>query len=157
MRGRFQQGSVLVLSMIFLLILTLLVSSSFYSVSSAQRNLRGNQDREIAFQAAEAALLEAEDYLATGQTIDQNWIHFGSQDNPFWERNGVWTGGQSREYIGSGFENLGTKPRYVIEMENQFIDPESNNAVTATYYRITARAVGRSAETEVILQSIYLQ
>ncbi|GMR08135.1 MAG: hypothetical protein BMS9Abin26_1140 [Gammaproteobacteria bacterium] len=65
-----QRGAVLVVSMMFLLIMTIISLSSMTS-SFMQEKMVGNAvSREIAFQAAEAALRAGERYLASGSNKD---------------------------------------------------------------------------------------
>lgn len=60
-----QRGAVLIISMIILLILTLLGVTSMRS-SALQERMAGNtRDKHLAFEAAEAALIDAEDFLST--------------------------------------------------------------------------------------------
>jgi len=59
----YQQGAVLIVSLILLLILTL-VGVSGMKMTSLEERMSGNyKDHEMAFQAAEAALVEAENFL----------------------------------------------------------------------------------------------
>lgn len=60
-----QQGSVLLVSLIFLLLLTI-VGVSAMNITSLEERMAGNyRDQDLAFQAAEAALLEGEQYIAS--------------------------------------------------------------------------------------------
>jgi len=59
----FQQGSVLIVSLILLLLLTL-VGVAGMNMTSLEERMSGNyRDHEMAFQAAEAALVEAENFI----------------------------------------------------------------------------------------------
>jgi len=61
--GRLQQGSVLMISLVCLLLL-MLVGVSGMKLTSLDERMSGNyRDREMAFQAAEAALVEAENFI----------------------------------------------------------------------------------------------
>ncbi|SDX36966.1 pilus assembly PilX family protein [Marinobacter mobilis] len=58
-----QRGSVLIVSLIFLLLLTL-VGISGMNMTSLEEKMTGNfRDHDLAFQAAEAALIEGEQYV----------------------------------------------------------------------------------------------
>lgn len=66
-----ERGSVLIVSLIFLLLLTL-VGVSAMNMTSLEEKMSGNfRDHELAFQAAEAALLDAESYLETSFELTQ--------------------------------------------------------------------------------------
>jgi type IV pilus assembly protein PilX len=59
----YQQGAVLIVSLVLLLILTI-VGISGMKMTSLEERMSGNyKDNEMAFQAAEAALVEAENFL----------------------------------------------------------------------------------------------
>jgi type IV pilus assembly protein PilX len=58
-----QQGSVLIISLVMLLLLTM-VGVSGMNMTSLEERMSGNyRDHEMAFQAAEAALVEAENFI----------------------------------------------------------------------------------------------
>ncbi|MBT4162161.1 MAG: hypothetical protein HOC70_15005 [Gammaproteobacteria bacterium] len=61
--GRNQQGVALFLTLTILLILTILGVSSIQTTSMQERMARNYRDVNIAFQGAEAAVAEAEEYL----------------------------------------------------------------------------------------------
>ena len=63
MRKNVQNGSALIISLVFLLILTMIGVASIQD-STLQERMAGNErDRNLAFQAAEAALRVGEDHL----------------------------------------------------------------------------------------------
>ncbi len=66
MRGHPQQGMALVLSLIFLAIVTILSLSSMQGAMTQDRMASSQRDHSIAFQAAEAALREGETRLQNG-------------------------------------------------------------------------------------------
>jgi type IV pilus assembly protein PilX len=66
-----QSGSVLIVSLVFLLLLTI-VGVSAMNMTRLQERMTGNfRDHELAFQAAEAALLDAEAYVEGNFDITQ--------------------------------------------------------------------------------------
>ncbi|AUZ04342.1 hypothetical protein ADP71_05620 [Vitreoscilla sp. C1] len=67
-------------------------------------------------------------------------------DTPAWKRD-IFVDGKSIEYILSD-ANVSQSPRYIIE----FLGPSAD--VSNTLYRVTARAWGRNATTEVTVQSV---
>ena len=66
-----QKGSVLIVSLIFLLLLTIVGVSSM-NMTSLEERMAGNfRDHDLAFQAAEAALLDAEEFVENTFDITQ--------------------------------------------------------------------------------------
>lgn len=66
-----QKGSVLIVSLIFLLLLTIVGVSSM-NMTSLEERMAGNfRDHDLAFQAAEAALLDAEEFVENTFDIAQ--------------------------------------------------------------------------------------
>ena len=62
---RRQRGMVLVVSLIILVVITLLAISAMRVTTLEERMAGNTRDRQLAFQAAEYALREAQDYLST--------------------------------------------------------------------------------------------
>ena len=63
--ARRQQGAVLIISMIILLLLTILGVTSMQSTNLEERMAGNMRDRHVAFEAAEAAIADAESFLDT--------------------------------------------------------------------------------------------
>jgi len=63
-----QRGAVLVISLLILLVMTILGVSSMSSTTLQERMANNNNQRQIAFQAAEAALRTGETYLTSNVT-----------------------------------------------------------------------------------------
>ncbi len=63
-----QRGAVLVISLLILLVMTMLGVSSMSSTTLQERMANNNNQRQIAFQAAEAALRAGEAYLVANVT-----------------------------------------------------------------------------------------
>jgi len=70
MKQRQQRGSVLIVSMVLLLVMTLIGMAGIEVTSLEEKMVFNLRDRQVAFEAAEAALLSAEEYLQldTGDT-----------------------------------------------------------------------------------------
>jgi type IV pilus assembly protein PilX len=169
-----QSGVVLLVSLIMLLLLTLIgVTGS--QVTGFEEKMAGNStDRNLAFQAAEAALSAAEAVVTASafNCTDGRYKAFDSNcDNtlettPVWESTGCWSTGtiplKSVAYTAGTLEGVSAAPRYIIESLPGFT---CSNAASVTctgagekkyyHYRITARAVGGSESSVVMLQSIY--
>lgn len=67
-----QQGAILVISMVLLLVLTLLGVSSMDTTGLEMKMASNNRDRQVALQAAEAGLITAEYFVqSNGFTLDE--------------------------------------------------------------------------------------
>ena len=174
---RAQQGASLVIALLFLIVLTILGLVSVRS-STVQERMAGNdRDRAIAFEAAEAALRDAEldvrlnitpaDAFDTGCASGLCWPSTVATSQ--W-RGVTWSGGTSRIYgVGSGAGAypiaVANPPRYIIELLPPLpsgpgdSEVEGNRASTdgGVGYRITATGWGRRPTTQVMLQSVYVK
>jgi type IV pilus assembly protein PilX len=156
-----QQGVVLIVGLIMLLLLTL-IGTTGMQMTSLEEKMAGNmRDRNLAFQAAESALAAGEYYL---QNVSPFPSTFCSKSNgrydhtnapcstiadPIWE-NINWDT-ESVAYTGT-LSSLSANPHYIIE------DMGCASPTTCPgphSYRITAQATGGSIDTMVILQEIF--
>ena len=170
-----QGGFVLILGMVFLVVLTLLGVSNMRVSIMEERMTGGFNDRaNLAFESAELALREAEQYL-NGVVVgpfdsSQAGLHAviaNGDDYNFWKGSACsatafdWTAGAC-SYVTSTkqLSHTAAPPRYVIE---QYADAVvSGGSMRAgqpkqvsKVYRITARGVGGQMSTAVILQTTY--
>lgn len=162
--SRQQAGSTLGIALIFLLLLTLIGTAAIQG-SSLQERMAGNlRDRDLAFQAAEAALREGERFLQNPvlppfnspqdglvQPLD------GALSNAMWSEVHDWDA-VSATYSGDLDNDIDTPPRYVIEELPLTQDPQGTLAADEPLpeiqrYRLTARAVGGTDSAVVILQT----
>lgn len=169
-----EQGFVLVVALILLLILTLLGLASIQS-TSLEEKMAGNQRQQaLAFQAAEAALRQGESSLVGSASLPPfNGGVLGYYNYPIDPSTGSammagsdwqtwnWSNaiGISSNQLGSG-GNSGATAQYYIE---PFIYvPTSGQSLDASapipgqqIYAITARGVSPDGKAIVILQSTY--
>ncbi|WP_286240306.1 pilus assembly PilX family protein [Neptuniibacter halophilus] len=156
-----QNGATLIISMIFLLILTVIGLAGMEVVSMEEKIAGNARSRNIAFQAAEAALLEGEALIKAG-----NLPAFDGSDGFFQPaRTGApvwlevdWAGNEVRAYTGVGFQELEQSPAYIIEDYGPAPEGslELNQPERARrFYRVTSRSAGLNRNTEVILQTIF--
>jgi type IV pilus assembly protein PilX len=174
---RRQQGASLVIALMFLVVLTILGLVAVRS-STVQERMAGNdRDRAIAFEAAEAALRDAERdiqaNLSSANPFDSACTDGlcmpSTVATPNWSSIS-WTGATSRIYgvnSGAGAFPLAVAnpPRYIIELLPD-VPSGSGNTLNAnprsstrggTAYRITACGWGRRPGTTVMLQSVYFK
>lgn len=170
-----QGGFVLILGMVFLVVLTLIGISNMRVSMMEERMTGGFNDRaNLAFESAELALREAEEYL-NGVVVgpfdsSKPGLHAvipNGDDYNFWKGSTCsanafdWTAGAC-SYVTSAkqLSHTAAPPRYVIE---QYADAVvSGGSMRAgqpkqvsKVYRITARGVGGQMSTAVILQTTY--
>ena len=173
-----QEGIVLFMSLVMLLLLTILGVSSIQTTSLQQRMARNANDGTLAFQAAEVALRDGEDLLEElnnltdfGDPLDDlegneaNGYYFEAApgDPPNWKNLGDWTGGGFRtsETQITGAE----QPKYIVEHVQTIIaDADALNldnigedigAGRTEVFRVTARGYGASADAQVMIQGTY--
>jgi len=176
-----QHGAVMAVSLLILLLLTI-IGIAGMAVTSLEERMAGNdRDRQLAFQAAEAALRNGEEYVATnnlpgnplGAKFAANCQDQGAGlclpavagSANVWEDTtlDVWgNANRHRTYSYTGLSGLAAQPIYIIEyLGPQIIAPQT--AVTCAsapspcpqMYRITAIGYGGTPNAKVMLQSVY--
>jgi type IV pilus assembly protein PilX len=173
-RGRQRQrGVALFISLVLLLILTIVGISAVQTTTLETRMARNEHDTMLAFQAAESALRDAEDFLEgivttavfTDGGANGLWTiaDFGDADR--WTVANVWTGGGSVEADTEAGDVVAEQPRYLIEHIASVIREENAYQLDDPYaggtadriemFRITARGVGGSPNARVLLQTTY--
>ncbi|MDH3671664.1 MAG: PilX N-terminal domain-containing pilus assembly protein [Gammaproteobacteria bacterium] len=166
-----QQGVALVMSMAFLLILTL-IGITALNTSALEERMAGNMvDKNYALQAAESALLAGEALIPPLGGVPPleppnptDGFHLPSTTAaPRWaESTGVWAGTDYISY--AGLTKVATQPKFIIEHMGQV---STGNDVTAgegyggsgspdmEVFRITARGTGSSDNAQSMVQSTY--
>jgi len=171
-----QSGSTLLIVLILLIVITLLGISSIRGSALQERMVGGAIAQNLAFQAAEAGLRQAEaELVAAAPTLpkpgepckDGYCPRHAASDDPEWLAASFWTSGngfKTGEEIGTGVGK--TRPRYVIEDFGKGENSSSSATDLAgahppladpppQLYRITAVAGVRNSEVEAMLQSIF--
>ncbi|RFA30348.1 hypothetical protein CAI21_07035 [Alkalilimnicola ehrlichii] len=158
-----QKGTVLLVSLLILLVLTL-IGVTGARVSILQERMTGNvADRHLAFQAAESALRQAEAVLsdAAVPAFDGTGGFYpaGDANRPSWAGQQIEEGGGAASYNGE-FEGVSRLPEYYVEQLPQISVPGVETEVgTPTteiqFYRITARGFGARPDTVVVVRSVY--
>lgn len=156
-----QSGAVLVTGLIFMVVLTIIVISALRSATLEERMAANARNRQIALQAAETALREAE--AAIINDLDANFASY--QPAGF---TAACTNGYCRYAAGSlqpaaawsdatsieGATDLGLpeQPRYRVELVGSECAMGAV-ALPKSLFRITARGVGRD-NSFVVLQTM---
>jgi type IV pilus assembly protein PilX len=160
-----QQGVVLVISLIMLLLMTIIGTTGMQATSLEEKMAGNMRDRNLAFQAAEAALKEGEAQVtalpyncAAGRFLpmDSDCNVATMEAVPVWDS--INWAANSILFVGM-LANVNANPRYIIE--DMGVVPVVNctaplvlGVCPERYYRVTARATGGTAEAVVIVQSI---
>lgn len=165
--GARQKGAVLITGLIFLVVLTLLVLSIMRSATLEERMASNARNRQIALQAAEAVVRDAEENVlgdaaaAPIEPMDPDsftadcTLGFCSKDASKWKTiNWSDSSTTTRTFFspasGSAFSILGitSQPRYYVEYISHGDVP--GNGCPKVLYRITARGVGPDSSTVVV-------
>ena len=164
-----QQGAVLIISLIILLVLTVIGIAGMRTTVLEEKMASNSFDQNTAFQAAEAALRDGEDTvngLVTTASFDGTNGRLGSSDSdPDWFDSATWDPNNATSIAYSGtLSDVKTQPRYIIK----FIGQAANNTgslktvgygvhktSTVNDFRVTARGPGKSDNSQVILQTYY--
>ncbi len=176
---RRQQGIVLFVALILLLIVTVLGVTLARMQTSEERMAQNEDNRQIAFQAAEAALNAAMTDLRTGVYADANGdflcqpankpgLYMAACETSMlgpagtsivaglnWNNPGN-PGVVTLTYDGAALNalQLAQQPQFIIEEMAQEACPYSNTGSSTYVYRVTAHAWGADATSGVTLQSV---
>lgn len=164
-----QRGVALVMSLIFLVVLTIIGITSMRNTTLQERMAGAMRDQGLAFQAAEAALREGEDYVrALSKPIalnDPNNGLYHWQNHPAPDLENV-----NWRTVSTTQPEAAAQPSYIIEqlgtsaggsavatdsVVESLIADEDFAKQQGQLFRITARAVGGSSSASVTLQSTY--
>jgi type IV pilus assembly protein PilX len=169
-----QRGVMLIAVMILLVVATLLALGSFRLGTLEERMAGHTRDRQLAFQAAEAALRDAEAMILNntgGPYLPLRAAEFdelctggrcrSSPTAPVWSTlltDADWAGPRTWEYgtatAAAPLTDVAEQPRYVIEYQGTTQPIEVGKPCVAIFL-ITARARGADATSLVVLQSVF--
>ncbi len=166
-----QGGAVLIVGMMMVLLMTVVALGAIRG-SGMQEQMVGNmRDRQLAFQAAEAALRDGESVIEpSANFVTGNWASSGLYNNlPTWTPYHMvanWSPSewQSRSAPASTpVGDLAAPPRYLVERidyscssgsaaDIEFVPDRDPDVI----YRVSSRGVGGSANAAAVLQSTYI-
>jgi type IV pilus assembly protein PilX len=162
-----QRGAVLVTSMLLLLVLTI-IGVTVMQMSRMQERMAGNaRDVNLAFQAAEGALRNAEREVSSwpirpiscSESPCEVWLEGSgtvsaeNADEDWWATNG-------QEFSQETIEGLAEPPAAVVE-ELGFVRTDGGVVMGQEppdgrdFYQVTARSTGGSGQADIVLQSTY--
>ena len=151
-----QHGATLIIALVFMTALTLLGATAAQNSSLEERMASNMQNRNLAFQAAEAALTYVQLNLSTGANIRS--LNFTGTspglrtynsllaDNATYWSTFAWSSTTARTPVGT-ITGVASQPFYVVE--------KMPNNGAEEFYRVTARGVGADVNAVVILQAAY--
>lgn len=170
-----QSGISLVVVLVFLVMLSLLGVTAMRTAGIEEKMSGNERDRQLAFEAAEAALRDAERDVqlnltagAPFNTACNNGLCIPAAGGASVAETIDWSGALPRVYgaqTGAGpfpFP-VGRQPRYIIELLPNMAPPAgesmsiSSTTSAGTPFRITATGWGRRLSTQVQLQVVYVR
>jgi type IV pilus assembly protein PilX len=157
--NRNEKGSALIVSLIMLLLITLVAVAGMQTTIMQERMSANLYDRDLAFQAAEAALREGEALVGAGArpAIGDSHVYFINAPNrPDWGGGNNTDSDSALAYSGT-LDGVAKQPEFFIE-ETPIMPDFANLAIPIDppYYRVTARGFGGSPDTVVVVTSIVL-
>jgi len=173
---RRQQGFVLTMALVFLVLLTI-IGVTALSTTTLEEKMAGNmKDRNLAFQSAETALLSGEHWIDTqlqkpGFPNTANGLYsvdptsaVANWDAISWTSNVVQypCSPSLTTGCGTGVTKVNTQPKYIIEDLGEIPDSKGSLVTGANYQntgvtmlRVTARGTGGTDAAVAMVQSTY--
>jgi len=171
-----QNGFALIVGLMLLIVMSL-IGVTMMNVTHLETLMAGGaRESNIAFQAAEAALRDAEAAIdaATSISNDFDGTTVGQLSEtdvePDFCAAATWTAsaGNSRAYASGDYPEVLTQPRYIIKHVGNIIDDAAARQAisvigyggasprpTVSIFRITARGTSRDGSATTMLQSYY--
>lgn len=165
-----QSGVVMVIALIALLLLSLIGTTAMRGSTTSERIAGNLRDQDLAFQAAEAALRDAEAFIESLTTLALFDNSGGLYDTGFAPN--VYTAwpADARNYNNVGFgglKDVSAAPEYIIEIRGT-VEESVNSSLNLSggygvstgtgeiyVFKIHARGVGTSGTSQVILRTNY--
>lgn len=162
---RSERGAALLIALVLLLVLTILGVTAMQTTNLQERMAGNLRARTVAFEAAEAALRDGEEYLEaftvppspTGEQGFYDEANYGDGEDPQWEQVNWDDDSQLRTVEVDGTHD---GARYIVEDIQAF--QESGGVVVTGeadqeqyIYRITAVGTGIGPDATVMLQSTF--
>lgn len=152
---RRQAGAILMTSLIFLIVVTMIVLSVLRNGNLDERMARNVRDRQVALQAAEAVLRDAESTLFSSAPFDPydpskftsactNGLCFKPASTVTWQAVDWSSTTLTRGFaaITSNITGVSSQPRYIVEIVTPPIKSGSTGQCENGLAKITARGTG---------------
>ena len=163
--GKNQRGATLMISLMLLLVMTLIGVTAMGSANLEEKMAGNDRDLNLAFEAAEAGLRQAENYLtndiaSTAAFSGANTGLYPQDSSPDITTATTWV--NSINYSGT-ISGVKTSPKYIIEIMGDVGNDdvnisgygESSGSGVITTFRITSRGTGGTDKAVAMLQSYY--
>jgi type IV pilus assembly protein PilX len=148
-----QRGVVLIVALVVLLVLSMLGISSMQGTLMEERMAGNMYDRNLAFQAAEAALRAGEADALAGTNIAYDVSSVSTTAPVDLEYDTNWP--DTAVDYSATLAGLATAPEYIIERQRPLPPLEADQPMQPPLMRVSARGTGRNGTSVVVLQSIY--
>jgi len=172
--GHQQAGSVLIISLMLLLMLTIIGVTAMNNVTLEERMAGNLLDANLAFQAAESALRDGENWLSPLPTSPAectatppaacttiwkqgNLSGLQNQDYSWWNTSG-------RDYLTAATDELSgvsRDPKFIIEyntfVRDSLVVGQGTTITGRDFYLVTSRAEGGSITAVSVLQSSFVK
>jgi len=169
--SRRQRGAALVVALIMLLVMTVLGIAAMQVTRMEERMAGNSRDVNLAFQAAEAGLRDAEKRIFVGPkpmpTCSAAPCTVWDKDHllppDLRDRNLTWWTTYGVEYGAAATKEITEVTRDpIVTTEHLWFEPDSlappnGKKVGRDYYKVTANATGASDTANVVLESTYTQ
>ena len=167
---RCERGSVLMISLVILLVLTLLGIGGMNTTILQERMAGNASDRELAFQAAEAALRDGERFVSVvvqdstvfNTACDGGLCEPSTNGYDVWESTVAWSAaiGYGSQTGLSNLPVVSAQPSFIAE-RMQVV--EKGNELTVGFsaptgpkwYRVSARGYGKNQAAQATVQSVF--
>jgi type IV pilus assembly protein PilX len=168
--SRKESGAVLITGLIFLVVLTMVVLSVLRSGTLEERMAANSRNRQVAMQAAEAVMRDAQEQLFSGAEVKSRFDSGNAiavlangfyrapvaGSAPRWQTIDWGSSTQTLTFASSGSDLYGvaSAPRYMVEIITPPSRPNSAVPCSKGLATITARGVGKDSST-VFVQTMY--
>ncbi|MDG1204364.1 MAG: PilX N-terminal domain-containing pilus assembly protein [Pseudomonadales bacterium] len=170
-----QGGVVLFMSLIMLLIITVLGLSSVQTTSMQERMARSSRDVNLAFQAAESAIKDAETIVEEFASLSDfdaadantNGLYYEAEfdEESNW-KTVDWDAADGNYFTASTtVANVASQPKYIVEHVKTVVSDEDRlnldnvgqdtGSGRAQIFRVTVYATGGTDSARVMIQSTY--
>lgn len=170
-----QRGATLIIALLILVMIMMYGIPAAIDSMQNERMAGNSRNRDLAFQAAEFTLTEAENWISSmtftdiGNLAPANFsCNSASDDDDPTPGDGIFPNGECHANDITYWRNFDwsqgvapsksmdvdlviAQPRYIIER----MPDATINSARKRYYRITAQAVGQDANAVVVLQTMY--
>jgi len=150
MKKNKEEGMVLVVSLVLLLVLSIIGVSSISQSNIQEIMARNSKDHHVAFQSAESGLRDAEKIISQLNSVvifnGTNGYYGETDGNPDYKDQNSWLSGNTIEAL-TNLNYVSKKAIFFIKL----VKIDSSEAI----FKITSRGFGITPESEVFLEAYY--